>query len=78
MLINYPYKFRLKPTKEQEKKLFHFAHTSKFVYNLAVDQRNLAKSTSFFSGLTSLLNPPWQIILKLRSSMLPVDIVKYW
>ena len=77
MLINYPYKFRLKPTKEQEKKLFHFAHTSKFVYILAVDQRNLAKSTSFFSGLTSLLNPACHIFLKLRSSMLPVDIVKY-
>jgi len=45
---------------------------------LALDQRNLAKSTSFFSGLTSLLNPAWHIILKLRSSMLPVDIVKYW
>ena len=78
MLINYPYKFRLEPTKEQEKKLFHFSHTCKFVYNLALDQRNLAKSTSFFSGLTSLLNPAWLIILKLRSSMLPVDIVKYW
>ena len=50
MLINYPYKFRLEPTKEQEKKLFHFSHTCKFVYNLALDQRNLAKSTSFFSG----------------------------
>jgi len=34
--------------------------------------------SSFFSGLTLLLNPAWQIILKLRSSMLPVDIVKYW
>jgi hypothetical protein len=78
MLINYPYKFRLKTTKEQEKKLFHFAHICKFVYNLALDQGNLAKSTSFFSGLTLLLNPAWQIILKLRSSMLPVDIVKYW
>jgi len=40
MLINYPYKFRLEPTKEQEKELFHFAHTCKFVYNLALDQRN--------------------------------------
>ena len=77
MLINYPYKFRLKTTKEQEKKLFHFAHICKFVYNLALDQRNLAKSTSFLSGLTSLLNPAWHIILKLRSSMLQVDIVKY-
>jgi hypothetical protein len=33
--------------------------------------------SSFFSGLTSLLNPACHIILKLRSSMLPVDIVKY-
>jgi len=23
MLINYPYKFRLEPTEEQEKKLYH-------------------------------------------------------
>ena len=44
MRINYPYKFRLEPTPEQERQLYHFAHTCRFVYNIALDQRNLSKS----------------------------------
>ena len=56
MLINYPYKFRLEPTEEQEKQLYHFAFTCRFIYNLALDQRNLAKSPD---PLPSLLEM-WQ------------------
>ena len=56
MLINYPYKFRLEPTEEQEKQLYHFAFTCRFLYNLALDQRNLAKSPD---PLPSLLEM-WQ------------------
>ena len=56
MLINYPYKLRLEPTEEQETRLFHYAHTCRFVYNLALDQRNLAKSPE---PLPSLLDI-WQ------------------
>ena len=44
MRINYPYKFRLEPTPEQERQLYHFAYTCRFVYNIALDQRNLSKS----------------------------------
>ena len=44
MQINYPYKFRLWPTPEQERQLYHFTHTCRFVYNIALDQRNLSKS----------------------------------
>ena len=56
MLINYPYKFRLEPTEEQEKRLYHFAITCQVVCNLALDQRNLAKSPD---PLPSLLEM-WQ------------------
>ncbi len=44
MRINYPYKFRLEPNPEQERQLYHFAHICRFVYNIALDQRNLPKS----------------------------------
>ena len=43
MLINYPYKFRLEPTEEQEDRLKHYGHTCRFIYNLALDQRNLSR-----------------------------------
>jgi len=56
MLINYPYKFRLEPTPEQKKKLYHFAFTCRFVYNLALDQRNLAKSPDPLPSLLEI----WQ------------------
>ena len=39
MQINYPYKFRLEPTQEQEKQLYHFAYTCRLVYNIALDRR---------------------------------------
>ncbi len=43
MLINYPYKFRLEPTEEQETLLYHYGFTCRFIYNLALDQRNLSR-----------------------------------
>ena len=46
MLINYPYKFRLEPTEEQETLLYHYGFTCRFIYNLALDQRNLSRDPS--------------------------------
>ena len=43
MLINYPYKFRLEPTEEQETLLYHYGFTCRFIYNLALDQRDLSR-----------------------------------
>ena len=43
MLINYPYKFRLEPTEEQEKRLYHYAFTCRVIYKLVLDQRNLSR-----------------------------------
>ena len=43
MLINYPYKYRLEPTEEQEKRLYHYGFTCRFIYNHALDQRNLSR-----------------------------------
>ena len=43
MLINYPYKFRLEPTEEQETLLYHYGFTCRFSYNIALDQRNLPR-----------------------------------
>ena len=43
MLINYPYKFRLEPTEEQKTLLYHYGFTCRFIYNHALDQRNLSR-----------------------------------
>ena len=43
MLINYPYKFRLEPTEEQETLLYRYGFTCRFIYNLALDQRDLVR-----------------------------------
>ena len=33
------YKFKLKPNKEQEKILFHYLNTTRFIYNLFLDYK---------------------------------------
>ena len=43
MTRNYPYKFRLEPTEEQETLLYHYGFTCRFIYNHALHQRNLSR-----------------------------------
>ena len=45
MTRNYPYKFRLEPTEEQETLLYHYGFTCRFIYNLALDQHNLSRDS---------------------------------
>ena len=54
MIMNYPYKFRLEPTPEQSLQLKNYADTCRFIYNIALEQRNLASSPEPLPSLVEI------------------------
>ena len=79
MLINYPYKFRLEPTEEQETLLYHYGFTCRFIYNLALDQRNLSRdpNPALNSGDRLLASSASLKILSRGGYVLPCSNLSY-